>query len=105
VALYSAHAGRLLGHRFLLLAHCGRRTGRVYRAVLEVVAWDEVASDCSAAVRPPGARARSGLGCGRARRLRTTHQAGYTCASSTCACRSVWGVIDRLSWRQTASRP
>jgi deazaflavin-dependent oxidoreductase (nitroreductase family) len=28
------------GHRFFLLAHCGRRTGRVYRAVLEVVAWD-----------------------------------------------------------------
>src|SRR4051812_42443008 len=42
VALYSAHAGWLLGHRFLLLAHRGRRTGRVYRTVLEVVAWDAV---------------------------------------------------------------
>ncbi|MGH2879259.1 MAG: nitroreductase family deazaflavin-dependent oxidoreductase, partial [Solirubrobacteraceae bacterium] len=42
VALYSAHAGWLLGHRFLLLAHRGRLTGRVYRTVLEVVAWDEV---------------------------------------------------------------
>ena len=41
VALYSANAGWLLGHRFLLLAHRGRRTGRVYRTVLEVVAWDE----------------------------------------------------------------
>jgi deazaflavin-dependent oxidoreductase (nitroreductase family) len=40
VALYSIDAGWLLGHRFLLLAHRGRRTGRVYRTVLEVVAWD-----------------------------------------------------------------
>ncbi|MFL5887312.1 MAG: nitroreductase family deazaflavin-dependent oxidoreductase [Thermoleophilaceae bacterium] len=40
VALYSLHAGWLLGHRFLLLVHRGRRTGRVYRTVLEVVSWD-----------------------------------------------------------------
>jgi deazaflavin-dependent oxidoreductase (nitroreductase family) len=45
VALYSAHAGWLLGHRFLVLAHRGRRTGRVYRTMLEVVAWDEVARE------------------------------------------------------------
>ncbi len=41
MALYSMDAGWLLGHRFLLLAHRGRRTGRVYRTVLEVIAWDE----------------------------------------------------------------
>jgi deazaflavin-dependent oxidoreductase (nitroreductase family) len=40
-----AHAGWLLGHRFLMLTHRGRRTGRVYRTVLEVVAWDEVARE------------------------------------------------------------
>jgi deazaflavin-dependent oxidoreductase (nitroreductase family) len=45
VALYDAGAGRLLGHRFLLLAHRGRRTGRVYRTVLEVVAWDKAARE------------------------------------------------------------
>jgi deazaflavin-dependent oxidoreductase (nitroreductase family) len=44
-ALYSANAGWLLGHRFLLLTHRGRRTGRVYRTVLEVVAWDEATQE------------------------------------------------------------
>jgi deazaflavin-dependent oxidoreductase (nitroreductase family) len=38
--LYRWHLGRLLGHRFLLLTHRGRRSGRVYRTVLEVVAYD-----------------------------------------------------------------
>src|SRR3954466_824316 len=45
VALYSARAGWLLGHRFLLLEHRGRRTGRVYRTVLEVLSWDPVARE------------------------------------------------------------
>ena len=40
VFLYGIGAGRLLGHRFLLLAHRGRRSGRVFRTPLEVVAWD-----------------------------------------------------------------
>jgi deazaflavin-dependent oxidoreductase (nitroreductase family) len=44
-ALYSVNAGWMLGHRFLLLVHRGRRTGRVYRTVLEVVAWDEEARE------------------------------------------------------------
>jgi deazaflavin-dependent oxidoreductase (nitroreductase family) len=39
VALYAAHVGWLLGHRFLLLHHRGRRSHRRYRTVLEVVAW------------------------------------------------------------------
>jgi deazaflavin-dependent oxidoreductase (nitroreductase family) len=31
------NAGRLLGHRFLRLTHAGRRSGRRYRTVLEVI--------------------------------------------------------------------
>jgi deazaflavin-dependent oxidoreductase (nitroreductase family) len=38
-ALYRVGAGRLLGHRFLLLVHRGRRTGRRYETVLEVLRW------------------------------------------------------------------
>lgn len=38
--LYDIGAGRLLGHRFLLLTHRGRRSGRPYRTILEVVRWD-----------------------------------------------------------------
>jgi len=40
VRLYDIGAGRLLGRRFLLLTHRGRRSGRAYRTMLEVVAWD-----------------------------------------------------------------
>lgn len=45
VALYSARAGWLLGHRFLLLRHRGRRSHRPYRTVLEVVAWRPAARE------------------------------------------------------------
>ena len=37
VLLYRAGLGPLLGERFLMLTHVGRRTGRVYRTVVEVV--------------------------------------------------------------------
>jgi deazaflavin-dependent oxidoreductase (nitroreductase family) len=37
---YRAGAGRVLGHRFLLLTHRGRVSGRIYRTPLEVVRWD-----------------------------------------------------------------
>lgn len=40
VGLYDLGAGRLLGRRFLLLRHRGRRSGRRYRTMLEVVRWD-----------------------------------------------------------------
>lgn len=40
VFLYAIGADRLLGHRFLLLTHRGRCSGRAYRTVLEVVDWD-----------------------------------------------------------------
>ena len=35
--LYAWNAGWLLGQRFLLLTHVGRRTGRLHRTVLEVI--------------------------------------------------------------------
>lgn len=39
VHLYDLGAARLFGHRFLLLTHRGRRSGRLYRTMLEVVRW------------------------------------------------------------------
>lgn len=39
-ALYDRDLGWLLGHRFLRLTHAGRRSGRRYRTVLEVVEED-----------------------------------------------------------------
>jgi deazaflavin-dependent oxidoreductase (nitroreductase family) len=45
VALYSARAGWLLGHRFLLLRHRGRVSHRLHSAVLEVVAWRPAARE------------------------------------------------------------
>jgi deazaflavin-dependent oxidoreductase (nitroreductase family) len=38
--LYDLGLGRLLGHRFLRLTHRGRRSGRLYRTVLEVLSYD-----------------------------------------------------------------
>lgn len=38
--IFRVRGGRLLGHRFLLLVHRGRRSGRCYRTVLEVIQWD-----------------------------------------------------------------
>lgn len=37
VHLYDWHAGWLLGHRFLRIDHVGRRSGRAYSTVVEVV--------------------------------------------------------------------
>ena len=37
VRLYDWHAGWVLGRRFLLLTHVGRRSGRRYRTALEVI--------------------------------------------------------------------
>ncbi len=42
VLLYRVGLGRLLGRRFLLLEHVGRKTGRLRRTVLEVVCHDAV---------------------------------------------------------------
>ncbi|MGZ6320715.1 MAG: nitroreductase family deazaflavin-dependent oxidoreductase, partial [Ktedonobacterales bacterium] len=40
IALYRARLGWLLGHRFLLLTHRGRKTGMIRHTVLEVVHFD-----------------------------------------------------------------
>jgi deazaflavin-dependent oxidoreductase (nitroreductase family) len=45
VLLYRAGLGRLLGHRFLLLRHRGRRTGRLHDTVLEVVRYERAADE------------------------------------------------------------
>jgi deazaflavin-dependent oxidoreductase (nitroreductase family) len=42
VHLYHAHLGVLLGHRFLLLVHTGRKTGLHRETVLEVVRYDPI---------------------------------------------------------------
>ncbi len=38
--LYRAHLGWLLGHRFLMLTHTGRKSGEPRRVILEVVKFD-----------------------------------------------------------------
>ena len=43
--LYHVGAGPLLGHRFLLLVHRGRRSGRRYETLLEVMHWDSAARE------------------------------------------------------------
>jgi deazaflavin-dependent oxidoreductase (nitroreductase family) len=47
IVLYGIGAGALLGRRFLLLTHRGRRSGRRYRTILEVVAWDAAAEEAT----------------------------------------------------------
>ncbi|RVW07674.1 nitroreductase family deazaflavin-dependent oxidoreductase [Prescottella agglutinans] len=42
VTLYRWHLGALLGHRFVLVEHVGRRSGKTRQVVLEVVDHDEV---------------------------------------------------------------
>lgn len=41
-ALYRHGLGRLLGHRFLLLTHTGRRTGARHQVVVEVVRYEPI---------------------------------------------------------------
>lgn len=45
VLLYRWHLGWLLGHRFLMLTHRGRRTGIPRRTVLEVIRHDPAAKE------------------------------------------------------------
>ena len=40
ILVYRWRLGWLLGHRFLLLTHAGRRTGLTHRTVLEVLRYD-----------------------------------------------------------------
>ena len=46
VALYRLRLGWVLGHRFLMLTHHGRRTGNVRRTALEVVRYDPRTREC-----------------------------------------------------------
>jgi deazaflavin-dependent oxidoreductase (nitroreductase family) len=40
IGLYHAHLGSLLGDRFLMLTHVGRKTGQLHQTVVEVVQHD-----------------------------------------------------------------
>jgi deazaflavin-dependent oxidoreductase (nitroreductase family) len=46
--LYAWNLGWLLGRRFLCLTHLGRRTGRRYRTVLEVIGTDTATGEVMA---------------------------------------------------------
>jgi len=46
ILLYRLHLGWLLGHRFLLLAHVGRKSGMPHFTVLEVVSYDSTKHRC-----------------------------------------------------------
>ena len=41
VYIYRLRLGWLLGHRFLLLTHQGRKTGKIRHTVLEVIRYDK----------------------------------------------------------------
>jgi deazaflavin-dependent oxidoreductase (nitroreductase family) len=45
VRLYERNLGWLLGNRFVCLTHAGRKSGRRYRTVLEVLRTDEAADE------------------------------------------------------------
>lgn len=44
--LYRWHLGWLMGHRFLMLTHTGRKTGRKRQTALEVAHYDPVTEEC-----------------------------------------------------------
>jgi deazaflavin-dependent oxidoreductase (nitroreductase family) len=45
--LYAAGLGRVLGHRFVQIHHVGRRSGRPFTAVVEVVRYDSVTGEAT----------------------------------------------------------
>lgn len=46
IGLYHAHLGWIMGHRFLLLTHTGRKSGLPRQNVLEVVRYDKNSGAC-----------------------------------------------------------
>ncbi|GAA4345124.1 nitroreductase family deazaflavin-dependent oxidoreductase [Microbacterium rhizosphaerae] len=44
-ALYTWGLGRIFGHRFLQLTHTGRKSGKQYRVVLEVVKYNRATGE------------------------------------------------------------
>jgi len=49
VLWYRVHMGWLLGHRFLLLTHMGRKSGTRHQTVLEVVGYASASHTCMVA--------------------------------------------------------
>lgn len=49
ITLYRLRMGWLLGHRFVLVHHRGRRSGRWHQTVLEVVDYDRATAACTIA--------------------------------------------------------
>jgi deazaflavin-dependent oxidoreductase (nitroreductase family) len=47
IYLYRWHLGRLLGNRFLLIKHAGRRTGMTHETVLEVMQYRKEISEAT----------------------------------------------------------
>jgi deazaflavin-dependent oxidoreductase (nitroreductase family) len=45
ILLYRAKLGWLLGHRFMVVRHVGRRTGRRYESAVEVIGRDRATGD------------------------------------------------------------
>jgi len=46
ISLYHAHLGGLMGYRFVLLTHTGRKSGQLRQNVLEVVRYDKATGGC-----------------------------------------------------------
>jgi deazaflavin-dependent oxidoreductase (nitroreductase family) len=46
ILLYRVHLGWLLGHRFLLLTHTGRKSGARRQTVLEVIRYNSASCTC-----------------------------------------------------------
>ena len=46
VYIYRLRLSWLLGHRFLLLTHKGRKTGKIRHTVLEVIRYDQNTGEC-----------------------------------------------------------
>lgn len=52
IALYRAHLGWVMGRRFVLVEHTGRKSGKTYQTVLEVVGHSDTTIDVAAAWGP-----------------------------------------------------
>ena len=44
--IFRAHLGWILGYRFLLLIHTGRKSGQTYQTVLEIIRYDKTTGAC-----------------------------------------------------------
>lgn len=83
--LYAAGLGRVLGHRFVQIQHVGRRSGRPYRTVVEVIRYDTTTGEATVVAgyghaadwyRNVCAAGRADLDFGRGARLGQVRQVG-----------------------------